>query len=202
MNIIPIPGLDGGHIVITLWEMVTRRPANEKVLNIIQNIGLILLLISCRLFIHRQFVPLQQLAKAAQRIAEGSYDEPIPESHRHDEVGILQRHFQQMQQSLSTRMGELQHASDILQERGEELQAAYEQAKAGDRMKTNFLYNMSDQMMTPVCDITDRVMTICEYGGELTDEESNRLVDGIQQRGETITALLNQLIHDSEKIMT
>ncbi len=45
MNIIPIPGLDGGHIVITLWEMVTRRPANEKVLNIIQNIGLILLLL-------------------------------------------------------------------------------------------------------------------------------------------------------------
>ena len=169
---------------------------------VIAVIGLILLLISCRLFIHRQFVPLQQLAKAAQRIAEGSYDEPIPESHRHDEVGILQRHFQQMQQSLSTRMGELQHASDILQERGEKLQAAYEQAKAGDRMKTNFLYNMSDQMMTPVCDITDRVMTICEYGGELTDEESNRLVDGIQQRGETITALLNQLIHDSEKIMT
>lgn len=45
MNIIPIPGLDGGHIVITLWEMVTRRPVNEKVLNVIQNIGLFLLLL-------------------------------------------------------------------------------------------------------------------------------------------------------------
>lgn len=45
MNIIPIPGLDGGHIVITLWEMITRKPVNEKVLNVIQNIGLILLLL-------------------------------------------------------------------------------------------------------------------------------------------------------------
>ena len=45
MNIIPIPGLDGGHIVITLWEMITRRPVNEKVLNVIQNIGLVLLLL-------------------------------------------------------------------------------------------------------------------------------------------------------------
>lgn len=45
MNIIPIPGLDGGHIVITLWEMVTRREANEKVLNVIQNIGMVLLLL-------------------------------------------------------------------------------------------------------------------------------------------------------------
>ena len=45
MNIIPIPGLDGGHIVITLWEMITRRPVNDKVLNVIQNIGLALLLL-------------------------------------------------------------------------------------------------------------------------------------------------------------
>ena len=44
MNIIPIPGLDGGHIVITLWEMITRKPVNEKVLNVIQNIGLALLI--------------------------------------------------------------------------------------------------------------------------------------------------------------
>ncbi|MBQ0159030.1 MAG: RIP metalloprotease RseP [Bacteroidales bacterium] len=44
MNIIPIPGLDGGHIVITLWEMITRKPVSEKVLNVIQNIGLFLLL--------------------------------------------------------------------------------------------------------------------------------------------------------------
>lgn len=45
MNIIPIPGLDGGHIVITLWEMITRRPVNDKVLNMIQNIGLALLIL-------------------------------------------------------------------------------------------------------------------------------------------------------------
>ena len=45
MNIIPIPGLDGGHIVITLWEMITGKEVNEKVLNVIQNIGLALLLL-------------------------------------------------------------------------------------------------------------------------------------------------------------
>ena len=44
MNIIPIPGLDGGHIVITLYEMITRKPVNEKALDIIQKIGLAFLL--------------------------------------------------------------------------------------------------------------------------------------------------------------
>lgn len=44
MNIIPIPGLDGGHLVITLYEMITRRKASEKALDIIQKIGMFLLL--------------------------------------------------------------------------------------------------------------------------------------------------------------
>ncbi len=44
MNVIPIPGLDGGHIVLTIWEMITRRPVNPKALDILQNIGLFLLL--------------------------------------------------------------------------------------------------------------------------------------------------------------
>ena len=44
MNIIPIPGLDGGHTLFTLWEMITRRKVSERVLQIAQYIGLFLLL--------------------------------------------------------------------------------------------------------------------------------------------------------------
>ena len=167
---------------------------------IIAIIGLLLLFVSCRLFIHRQLVPLRQLAVSAQRIAGGSYDNPIPDIPKQDEIGRLNRHFQNMQQSLAMRMGEMQRASEVLKERGDELQATYEQAQAGDRMKTNFLYNMSDQMMAPVSDITQRVMTISNSANELSEEETNRLVDEIHDRGSIVTALLNQFITDSEKI--
>lgn len=44
MNVIPIPGLDGGHILFTLWEMVTRRKPSDKFLTYAQNVGMILLL--------------------------------------------------------------------------------------------------------------------------------------------------------------
>ena len=44
MNIIPIPGLDGGHILFTLWEIITRRKPSDNFLNIAQNIGMFLLL--------------------------------------------------------------------------------------------------------------------------------------------------------------
>lgn len=44
MNIIPIPGLDGGHIVFTLWEMVSGRKPSDKFLSVVQTIGMALLI--------------------------------------------------------------------------------------------------------------------------------------------------------------
>lgn len=43
MNLIPIPGLDGGHILFTLYEMVTGRKPSEKFLYIAQLLGMVLL---------------------------------------------------------------------------------------------------------------------------------------------------------------
>lgn len=44
MNLLPIPALDGGHVVFLLYEMVTRRKPNEKVLEYAQIIGIIFIL--------------------------------------------------------------------------------------------------------------------------------------------------------------
>ncbi|HLW40487.1 MAG TPA: M50 family metallopeptidase, partial [Brumimicrobium sp.] len=44
MNILPIPALDGGHIVFLLYEMITGKEAPQKVLEYAQVIGFILLI--------------------------------------------------------------------------------------------------------------------------------------------------------------
>ena len=44
MNLLPIPGLDGGHILFVLYEIITRRKPGEKFLYVAQIIGMILLL--------------------------------------------------------------------------------------------------------------------------------------------------------------
>jgi len=45
MNLLPIPALDGGHVVFTLYEMITRRAPSVKVLTYAQYIGMGLLLL-------------------------------------------------------------------------------------------------------------------------------------------------------------
>jgi regulator of sigma E protease len=43
MNLIPIPALDGGHIVFTLYEMLSGRKPSDKFLYVMQLIGMILI---------------------------------------------------------------------------------------------------------------------------------------------------------------
>ena len=44
MNLLPIPALDGGHIVFTLYEMITGRKPDDRFLMVTQMIGMILIL--------------------------------------------------------------------------------------------------------------------------------------------------------------
>ncbi len=44
MNILPIPALDGGHVMFLLYEVITRRKPNEKLMEYAQYAGMFLLL--------------------------------------------------------------------------------------------------------------------------------------------------------------
>jgi regulator of sigma E protease len=44
MNLLPIPALDGGHVIFLLWEMVTGRAVSQKIMERAQVVGMILLL--------------------------------------------------------------------------------------------------------------------------------------------------------------
>lgn len=44
MNILPIPALDGGHVLFLLWEVITRRKPSEKFMEYSQIVGMVLLI--------------------------------------------------------------------------------------------------------------------------------------------------------------
>ena len=43
MNVLPVPGLDGGHALFTIYEMVTGRKPSDKFMEYAQLVGMILL---------------------------------------------------------------------------------------------------------------------------------------------------------------
>ena len=44
MNLLPIPALDGGYIMFLLWEMITGKKVNDRVMEIATTVGLVLLM--------------------------------------------------------------------------------------------------------------------------------------------------------------
>jgi regulator of sigma E protease len=44
MNILPIPALDGGHILFLLVEMITGRKPGDRFMEVAQIVGMVLLL--------------------------------------------------------------------------------------------------------------------------------------------------------------
>ena len=44
MNLLPIPALDGGHVVFTLWEMITGKKPTDKFLEYAQVTGFVFLM--------------------------------------------------------------------------------------------------------------------------------------------------------------
>ena len=44
MHLLTIPALDGGYIMFLLWEVVTGKKVNDKVMEVATTIGMVLLL--------------------------------------------------------------------------------------------------------------------------------------------------------------
>ena len=160
-------------------------------------IGLILSFVASALFTHSQLKPLLMLTAKAQRIAKGNLNEPIPDSHREDEIGRLQNNFKLMQQSLATNIGELEQLTNKLKRHGEELSVAYKQAQKANRMKTTFLHNMTNQMMEPSEVISKDVEKLCDTSD--TTKDMALLTEDIQKNGNAITELLRNMLNMSDE---
>ena len=163
--------------------------------------GMLILLLSCWIILYLRLRPLKMLTEKAMHIADGHYDEPIPKTWNRDEIGSLQRNFIRMRRAVASKIGELEQLTDTIQEHNKELQKAYRQAKKADKMKTAFLHHMTNQMVAPAQAIDADVTALCTIGDKAEKSDTVQLVDHIQQNGNNITLVLNQLLNQSEEDM-
>ncbi len=74
-------------------------------------VGLILMFLVCTRIIAKQLRPLKNLATQAGTIANGNFEETLPDDDRNDEIGQLSHSFSNMQRSLVKYIAELKQTT-------------------------------------------------------------------------------------------
>ena len=182
------------------WSIATVYPKedifgeyNHLILHVLGIVAIALLVfyMLCKKAIRKQLKPLAYLTESAERIAEGHYDESIPNVKRDDEVGEFYKHFQMMQQALVADIAKQEEQRAILHEKHEELHKTHQQIHYDEQVKITFLHNVTNRMIAPAASIEDSVKTLCDHYEDITLTEATEKKDNIKQQSEMILELLS-----------
>ena len=155
VNYQPVPG--------TSWSLAMVCPESEVlagyhrlayVIIALILIGLLAILWLSSKVVRQTIRPIKQLLGYTQHIADGNYDEPIPQSDQPDDIGQLQNSFAAMQQALQKHMGSISQTAEEIQKQNEQRAHNMELAEESIRKKTVFIQNLSHQIRTPLNVIT------------------------------------------------
>lgn len=160
-------------------------------------VGLLLMLLYIWHIIHFLLQPLRFLDISAQRLANGHFDEPIADSYRKDEIGALQKSFRAMQRSLGRYLAAIRQRRAVLDRQTEALRVAREKVREAEKLKSDFIHNMTDQMVQPVSAISSLVNTIHNGHDKLSHEEVVKMVNEMSDHTKTVTRLLDKTIEVS-----
>jgi len=158
--------------------------------------GVLLLLYVLYIVIAHHLRPLHILADAAQSIADGNLNAPIPNSNHKHETGRLQSSLKKMQGSLHAYMDEMQQKQATLSTHNAELQSAYDEAQSYEEKKSKFLHEMTECMAAPVELVCSKTETICRDYPNISKADMQALQTDIMRGTEEITQLLDQLIQE------
>lgn len=154
-------------------------------------IALLVFYILCKKVIRKQLKPLIYLTESADRMAEGHYDENIPNVKRNDEVGVFYHHFQIMQQAMAADITKQEEQRRTLHERHEELQKIHKQIEDDNHVKATFLHNVTNKMIAPAESLSNSIASLCDHYDEIALPEVNKEIDNIKAQSETILELLS-----------
>ena len=160
---------------------------------VIIGIGLLVLLLICYLTIKKAMLPVKQLARHAQLIANGNFDEQMPESQRSDSVSRLTNSFIQMQHSLAASVADIKRVNQELEHHNEELSQAYKLKKKANERKTAFIQSMFHQIRTPLNIINGFTQVLGNNFHELSKEEVEDITGRMKESADDIKNLLDTL---------
>lgn len=161
-------------------------------------IAVLILFVTCWVVTRQQLKPLEILTQSAQHIADGNYDEPLPDTKREDEIGQLQENFRKVLRSLKIFMRRQDTLNSTLKDRGEVLADAYNNVQKSNKIKAAFLHYMTNQMVDPAEKLDKSVTTLCNEYHSMTLAEANNTVEEIEQQSDAIVKLTDQMLQTAQ----
>ena len=167
------------ELIIVIWFVI--------------GLGLLLLMLFCYQTVRHAVQPLQVLDEQARRIAEGHFDEPLPESTRRDSVGRLTNSFILMQRSLVRMVNDIRNTNAELSALNDQLTEAYRLKMDTNRRKADFIHFMYHEIRTPLNIISGFAQVLAASRFSLDANEVDNIKTRMQKSAEDISRLTREL---------
>ena len=186
----------------TGWSIAIVCPASDifvrynqllTIVWIVIGVSLLALMAFCLVAVRHAMLPLRQLDQQARRIAEGHFDEPLPQSRRRDSIGRLTNSFILMQQSLATMVTDLRQVNEQLEQHNDELSQAYRIQLDTNRRREQFIHDMYHEIRTPLNIISGFAQVLSSSQHALQPDEVADITSRMQQSAGDISRLAHQL---------
>ncbi|TMD13839.1 MAG: HAMP domain-containing protein, partial [Chloroflexi bacterium] len=142
--------------------------------------------------------PVDELNRAASRIAQGDFVTPLKvrEQFAAKELRALAHTFNQMAHRLS---GAYQTLEEKVSQRTSELQAANQELARANKLKSEFLANVSHELRTPLSAIIGFSQILLDGIDGPVNEDQHQDILQVNKSGQSLLALINQIL-DLSKI--
>ena len=160
---------------------------------VIIGFGILLLMLFCYQTVRHAILPLQELDEQAHRIAEGHFDELLPESTRHDSVGRLTNSFILMQKSLAQTVNDIRNTNMELSTLNSQLTEAYKLKLDTNRRKTELIHFMYHEIRTPLNIISGFAQVLAVSLHSLETDEVEDITTRMQESAKDISRLTHEL---------
>ncbi len=147
----PVPGTDWSlAMVCPESEILTGYNHLAYVIIILILAGLAVMLWMSQRVVRQNIRPINKLLDYTKLIAEGHYDQVIPQTNQKGDVWKLQNSFATMQQALRQHIGSISQTAEEIKKRNEQRARDMRLAEESVKKKTVFIENLSHQIRTPL----------------------------------------------------